>query len=103
MGPLYPKLLGRRFGMAAGVEAVVEASGGELPAAAEELAREVTLLETYDRAGEAIAAWFGAGADSVHLVLPPGRPEDELAEIVDVAAGVVSAYAPTLPLAAVTN
>jgi hypothetical protein len=26
-------------------------------------------------------------------VLPPGRPEEELAEIVEVAAGVVAAYA----------
>jgi alkanesulfonate monooxygenase SsuD/methylene tetrahydromethanopterin reductase-like flavin-dependent oxidoreductase (luciferase family) len=103
MGPLYPRMLAQRFGMAAGVEAVVEADGGELPAAAEELAREVTLLETYERAGDAVAAWFDAGADCVSLVLPPGRPEEELAEIVDVAAGVVSAYAPTMPLAAVTN
>jgi alkanesulfonate monooxygenase SsuD/methylene tetrahydromethanopterin reductase-like flavin-dependent oxidoreductase (luciferase family) len=103
MGPLYPRMLGQRFGMAAGVDAVVAADDGELPAAAEELAREVTLMETYERAGEAIAAWFDAGADSVHLVLPPGRPEDELAEIVDVAAGVVSAYAPTMPLAAVMS
>jgi alkanesulfonate monooxygenase SsuD/methylene tetrahydromethanopterin reductase-like flavin-dependent oxidoreductase (luciferase family) len=106
MGPLYPRMLAERFGMAAGVEAVVAAADKdrpELPAAAEELAREVTLLGTYDQAGETIASWFDAGADSVHLVLPPGFPEDELAEIVDVAAGVVSAYAPTLPLAAITN
>jgi alkanesulfonate monooxygenase SsuD/methylene tetrahydromethanopterin reductase-like flavin-dependent oxidoreductase (luciferase family) len=106
MGPLYPRMLAERFGMAAGVEAVVAAADKdrpELPTAAEELAREVTLLGTYDQAGETIASWFDAGADSVHLVLPPGRPEDELAEIVDVAAGVVSAYAPTLPLAAITN
>ena len=95
MGPLYPRMLGERFGMAAGVDAVVEAADGDgepdLPAAAEELAREVTLLGTYDEAAEAIAAWFAAGADSVQLVLPPGRPEEELAEIVEVAAGVVSA------------
>jgi alkanesulfonate monooxygenase SsuD/methylene tetrahydromethanopterin reductase-like flavin-dependent oxidoreductase (luciferase family) len=98
MGPLYPRMLGQRFGMAAAVDALIEAAHGdrqpELPAVAEDLARDVTLLETYDRAGEAIAAWLAAGADSVHLVLPPGRPEDELAEIVEVAAGVVSANAP---------
>ncbi len=51
-------------------------------------------MATYDQAREAIAAWFAAGADSVDLVLPPGRPEEELAEIVAVAAGVVSANAP---------
>jgi alkanesulfonate monooxygenase SsuD/methylene tetrahydromethanopterin reductase-like flavin-dependent oxidoreductase (luciferase family) len=92
MGPLYPRMLGERFGMAAGVEAVVEASRDkgrpELPAAAEELAAEVTLMATYDGAAAAVAAWFDAGADSVHLVLPPICPEEELAEIVQVAAGV---------------
>ena len=95
MGPLYPRMLGQRFGMAAGVDAVVEAADGnrqpELPAVAEDLAREVTLMGTYDEAGEAIAAWFAAGADSVQLVLPPDRPEEELAEIVKVAASVASA------------
>jgi alkanesulfonate monooxygenase SsuD/methylene tetrahydromethanopterin reductase-like flavin-dependent oxidoreductase (luciferase family) len=103
MGPLYPRMLGQRFGMAVGVNALIEAARGnrqpQLPPVAEDLAREVTLLGTYDRAGEAIAAWFAAGADSVHLVLPPGRPEEELAEIVEVAAGVVSANAPALPVA----
>ena len=52
----------------------------------ESLAREVTLFGTYDEAPEQIAAWLAAGADSVQLVLPPGRPEEELAEIVEVAA-----------------
>ena len=51
----------------------------------------------------AIGAWFDAGADSVALVLPPGRPEAELSELVDVAAGVVSASSRTLPLAAVST
>ena len=95
MGPLYPRMLAERFGMAAGVDAIVRASEGNrkhaLPARSEELAREVTLMGTYDEAGAAIASWFAAGADEVQLVLPPGRSEEELAEIVDVAAGV-SAY-----------
>lgn len=91
MGPLYPRLLADRFGMAAAVRAVVEAPADELPAVAEELAREVTLMGTYDEAADAIAAWFAAGADSVHLVFPPGRPEHELAEIVDVAAALPAA------------
>jgi alkanesulfonate monooxygenase SsuD/methylene tetrahydromethanopterin reductase-like flavin-dependent oxidoreductase (luciferase family) len=94
MGPLYPRMLAERFGMAAGVDAILEAAHGnrepELPTVAEDLAQEVTLLGTYDGAGEAIVAWLAAGADSVYLVLPPGRPEDELAEIVEVAARVVS-------------
>jgi alkanesulfonate monooxygenase SsuD/methylene tetrahydromethanopterin reductase-like flavin-dependent oxidoreductase (luciferase family) len=94
MGPLYPRMLGERFDMAAGVEAVVEAGRDnrepDLPAAAEDLAREVTLMGSYDEAGEAVASWFAAGADSVHLVLPPGRPEEELTEIVRVAAGVAA-------------
>lgn len=97
MGPLYPRMLGQRFGMATGVDALVNAADGdrppELPAVAEDLAHEVTLLGTYDRAGEAIADWFAAGADSLQLVLPPGRPEEELAEIVDVAARFVSVAA----------
>jgi alkanesulfonate monooxygenase SsuD/methylene tetrahydromethanopterin reductase-like flavin-dependent oxidoreductase (luciferase family) len=90
MGPLYPRMLADRFGLRAGVEAVVAAAGGGaepgLPAAAEELAREVTLMATYDDARAAIDAWFAAGADDVSLVLPPGRPEEELAAAVAVAA-----------------
>jgi alkanesulfonate monooxygenase SsuD/methylene tetrahydromethanopterin reductase-like flavin-dependent oxidoreductase (luciferase family) len=93
MGPLYPRTLGQRFGMAAGVEAVVDAAGAsrepDLPAAAEQLAREVTLTGTYDEARAAIAAWSAAGADTISLVLPPGRPEAELAELVDVVAEAV--------------
>jgi alkanesulfonate monooxygenase SsuD/methylene tetrahydromethanopterin reductase-like flavin-dependent oxidoreductase (luciferase family) len=97
MGPLYPRMLGERFGMAAGVRAVVDAAGAapapDLPMAAEELAREVTLMGTYDEAPEAIAAWFAAGADSLDLVLPPGRPAEELDELVEVIAAAVGAPA----------
>jgi alkanesulfonate monooxygenase SsuD/methylene tetrahydromethanopterin reductase-like flavin-dependent oxidoreductase (luciferase family) len=99
MGPLYPWLLARRFGMADAVEAIVNATrdgrAPELPAAAEDLAYEVTLMGSYDLADEAIAVWFATGADGMQLVLPPGRPEEELAEIVQVAAraGVPSARA----------
>jgi alkanesulfonate monooxygenase SsuD/methylene tetrahydromethanopterin reductase-like flavin-dependent oxidoreductase (luciferase family) len=97
MGPLYPRMLAQRFGMATAVDAIVAAAEvsrqPELPAVAEDLAHEVTLMETYDHAREALAVWIAAGADSIHLVLPPGRPEEELAEIVEVAASVVAAYA----------
>jgi alkanesulfonate monooxygenase SsuD/methylene tetrahydromethanopterin reductase-like flavin-dependent oxidoreductase (luciferase family) len=92
MGPLYPRMLGERFGMRAGVDAIVSAAEGEpepdLPAAAEELAREVTLFGTYDEAAETIAAWEAAGVDDLDLVLPPGRPVEQLDELLDVAAGV---------------
>jgi alkanesulfonate monooxygenase SsuD/methylene tetrahydromethanopterin reductase-like flavin-dependent oxidoreductase (luciferase family) len=92
MGPLYPRLLSERFEMAVALDAVVEASADgrrpTLPTAADGLADEVTLMGTYDDAGDAIAAWFRAGADAVQLTLPPGRPEAELIEIVDTAAEV---------------
>jgi alkanesulfonate monooxygenase SsuD/methylene tetrahydromethanopterin reductase-like flavin-dependent oxidoreductase (luciferase family) len=78
--------------MAAALDAVVEASADgrppTLPKAADGLADEVTLMGTYADAGDAIAAWFRAGADAVNLTLPPGRPEAELIEIVDTAAEV---------------
>jgi alkanesulfonate monooxygenase SsuD/methylene tetrahydromethanopterin reductase-like flavin-dependent oxidoreductase (luciferase family) len=93
MGPLYPRMLGRRFGMNEGVAAVAAVARDrrpELPAEAEELAREVTLLGSYDEAGEAIGEWFAAGADSVTLVLPPGRPEAELEDILEVAAALAA-------------
>jgi alkanesulfonate monooxygenase SsuD/methylene tetrahydromethanopterin reductase-like flavin-dependent oxidoreductase (luciferase family) len=91
MGPLYPRMLSRRFGMGGGVSAMIDASdAAQLPVAAEELAHEVTLMDTYDRAGDAIAGWFAAGADTVNLVLPPDRPEHELAELLEVTASVLS-------------
>jgi alkanesulfonate monooxygenase SsuD/methylene tetrahydromethanopterin reductase-like flavin-dependent oxidoreductase (luciferase family) len=90
MGPLYPRLLAERFGMSVAVEAIVRGAQGdgppELPAIAENLARDVTLMGTYEEAPALIDAWFAAGADSVQLVLPPGRLADELTEVVDAAA-----------------
>ncbi len=93
MGPLYPRMLAEGFGMGAGVDALARAAAGgdpELPPAAEELAREVTLLGTYEEAATLIAGWLAAGADTLHLVLPPGRPEEQLAEILEVAAGAMT-------------
>ncbi len=94
MGPIYPKMLGERFGQPAAVEAVIAGAGSdgapELPAVAEDLARDVTLMGTYEEAGQAVAAWAATGVDTVGFVLPPGRPEEELAEIVRVAAGVAT-------------
>ena len=92
MGPLYPRMLGERFGMTAAVDAIVAAADGttqpDLPAVAEDLARDVTLFGTYDDAGAVIAEWFAAGADSLNLVLPPGHPQEELAQFLDVASSV---------------
>ena len=93
MGPLYPRMLAERFGMGAAVAALT-ADGGppaELPGAAEELAREVTLFGTYDTARETLATWFAAGADDVNLVLAPGQPEGALHDVVDAAARAVGA------------
>ena len=83
--------------MDVGVRAVVDAArdgAPELPAAAEELAHEVTMLGTYAEAEQVVGAWLAAGADQVTLVLPPARPEEELAAIVDVA-GRLAAASPT--------
>ena len=52
----------------------------------EPLAREVTLFGTYDEAGDAIAAWFAADADTLDLCLPPGCSEEEMSEIMEVVA-----------------
>jgi alkanesulfonate monooxygenase SsuD/methylene tetrahydromethanopterin reductase-like flavin-dependent oxidoreductase (luciferase family) len=86
MGPIYPRLLAR-FSSARTVQAL-QSGIQQLPALAVELAREVTLFGTYEEGPEQIAAWMAAGADSVQLVLPPGRPEAELAELVEVAATI---------------
>jgi alkanesulfonate monooxygenase SsuD/methylene tetrahydromethanopterin reductase-like flavin-dependent oxidoreductase (luciferase family) len=92
MGPLYPRLLARRLGYGAAVAALLAAAGDDaapaLPAAAETLADDVTLLATHDGVADATAAWFAAGADSVSLVLPPNRPEEELAAMVEAAATI---------------
>ena len=97
MGPLYPRMLGERFGMGAGVRAVIDAARkreSELPGAAEELAHEATLLGTFEDAQRVIGAWLGAGADRVNLVLPPQLPEEELAAVVDVAGRLAAATTP---------
>jgi alkanesulfonate monooxygenase SsuD/methylene tetrahydromethanopterin reductase-like flavin-dependent oxidoreductase (luciferase family) len=90
MGPLYPRLLRDRFGFADQVDALLGANDGEapprLPAAAEELAREVTVMGTYDEAPGAVRAWLEAGVDAIDLVLPLGVPEEHLREMLEAAA-----------------
>ena len=90
MGPLYPRMLRDQFGFAQEVDALLRANedGGapRLPAAAERLAREVTLMATYDQAPDEIRQWLEAGADSIDLVLPLGLPEERLREMLEAAA-----------------
>lgn len=100
MGPLYPRMLAERFAMADAVAAVVNADGdggeSDLPASALGLAEDVTLCGTYERAGDLMSTWMQAGADSLTLVLPPGRPEEQLAELIDVVADAVASARPVL-------
>jgi alkanesulfonate monooxygenase SsuD/methylene tetrahydromethanopterin reductase-like flavin-dependent oxidoreductase (luciferase family) len=90
MGPLYPRMLRDRFGFASEVDALLDANrnGGmpRLPAAAERLARDVTLMGTYDEAADVVRLWLDAGADTVDLVLPLGLPEEKLREMLEAAA-----------------
>lgn len=90
MGPLYPRMLRDQFGFAHEVDALLgaNASGGppQLPAAAERLAREVTVMGTYDEAPDIVRRWLEEGADAIDLVLPLGLPEAQLHEMLRAAA-----------------
>jgi alkanesulfonate monooxygenase SsuD/methylene tetrahydromethanopterin reductase-like flavin-dependent oxidoreductase (luciferase family) len=90
MGPLYPRILREHFGFGREIDALLAANDGDgppqLPADAERLAREVTLMATYDDAPRTIQDWLEAGADTVDLVLPLGLPEAQLAEMLEAAA-----------------
>lgn len=90
MGPLYPRMLREQFGFANEVDALLAANGSgglpRLPAAAERLARDVTVMGTYDEAPDAVRLWLEAGADSIDLVLPLGLPEEQLREMLEAAA-----------------
>jgi alkanesulfonate monooxygenase SsuD/methylene tetrahydromethanopterin reductase-like flavin-dependent oxidoreductase (luciferase family) len=90
MGPLYPRVLRDHFGYAREVDALLEANDGggrpRLPAAAERLADDVTVLATYHEAPDAIRRWLDEGADTVDLVLPLGVDEERLTEMLAAAA-----------------
>lgn len=92
MGPLYPRMLRDYFGFAREVDALLEANtnGGvpRLPATAEPLAREVTLLGTYEQAPGLVRGWLEGGADAVSLVMPLGLPEERWHEMLEAAAPV---------------
>jgi alkanesulfonate monooxygenase SsuD/methylene tetrahydromethanopterin reductase-like flavin-dependent oxidoreductase (luciferase family) len=87
MGPLYPRMLRNHFGYADEVDALLDANrdGGmpRLPASAERLARDVTVMGTYDEAPQAARLWLEAGADTVDVVLPLGFPEEQLREMLE--------------------
>ncbi len=90
MGPIYPRILRETFGFAGEVDALLEANadGGppRLPAESEALAREVTVMGTYDDAPALVEEWLEAGADAISLVLPLGLPEERLHEMLAAAA-----------------
>src|SRR4051812_48460523 len=94
MGPLYPRMLRDHFGFADEVDALLGANEGggppQLPSAAEVLAREVTVMGTYDEAPDAVGAWLEAGADAIDAVLPLGLPEEQLQEMLQAAAPAAS-------------
>jgi alkanesulfonate monooxygenase SsuD/methylene tetrahydromethanopterin reductase-like flavin-dependent oxidoreductase (luciferase family) len=90
MGPLYPRILRDHFGFAEEVDALLAANrdGGmpRLPASAERLARDLTVMGTYDEAPDAARLWLDAGADTVDVVLPIGFPEEQLREMLEAVA-----------------
>ena len=90
MGPLYPRMLRDQFGFAPEVDALLDANADSgpprLPAAAERLARDVTVMGSYDQAPDAVRLWLEAGADMIDLVLPLGVPEGQHREMLEAAA-----------------
>lgn len=90
MGPLYPRVLRDQFGFGEEIDALLDANanGGppRLPASAERLAGEVTVMSTYDEAPQAVRAWLDAGADAIDVVLPLGLCEKQLREMLAAAA-----------------
>ena len=98
MGPLYPRMLRDRFGFRDEVDALLAANASEgsprLPAASERLAREVTVMGTYDQAPDAVREWLAAGADEIDLVLPLGVPEEQLREMLEAARQPTNSLSP---------
>jgi alkanesulfonate monooxygenase SsuD/methylene tetrahydromethanopterin reductase-like flavin-dependent oxidoreductase (luciferase family) len=90
MGPFYRKLLTERLGYGKEVDALLTANRDKktpiLPGAAERLARDVTLMGTFDEAPERIEEWRVAGADGIALVLPPWGDLSYLLDVIDAAA-----------------
>jgi alkanesulfonate monooxygenase SsuD/methylene tetrahydromethanopterin reductase-like flavin-dependent oxidoreductase (luciferase family) len=89
MGPLYRQTL-LRLGHARAVEAVLAANPtprtSEVPETAEVLLDELTLWGDRRRARESLDRWYDAGAQLPTLVLPPGRPVEDLEHVLEVMA-----------------
>lgn len=80
MGPLYARTL-RDAGFSEAVDAVLTAAAegaNHLPQAASVLLDELTVQGDAASARAALDRWYDAGAEMPVIVLPPGRPVDEL-------------------------
>ena len=86
MGPLYPRMLRERFGYGAEIDALLAANSDPrrpvLPRAAERLARDVTLMATFDDVVRALAEWQDC-SDRIGVILPFGAEPSELERLVD--------------------
>lgn len=90
MGPLYRETL-VRLGHAAAVDDVLAANPTgrthDVPASARALLDELTLWGDRDRARASLDQWYDAGAELPTLVLPPGRPVEELEHVLEAMSG----------------
>ncbi|GAA4874874.1 LLM class flavin-dependent oxidoreductase [Actinomycetospora straminea] len=81
MGPLYPHTL-RAHGFGAAVDEVVAANPTarttEVPESADVLLEELTICGDAEAGRAALERWRAAGAEEPAIVLPPGRPVEEL-------------------------
>ncbi len=86
MGPLYRETL-VRLGHGHAVEEVLAANPTrrtfDVPESARELLDELTLWGDTQQAREALDRWYAAGAQLPTVVLPPGRPVEELDHMLD--------------------
>ncbi len=86
MGPLYRQSL-LRLGHGHAVEEVLAANPTrrtfDVPESARVLLDELTLWGDTEQAREALDCWYAAGAQMPTVVLPPGRPIEELDHMLD--------------------
>jgi alkanesulfonate monooxygenase SsuD/methylene tetrahydromethanopterin reductase-like flavin-dependent oxidoreductase (luciferase family) len=86
MGPLYRETL-LRLGHGRAVEEILAANPTrhtfDVPEPARVLLDELTLWGDQQQAQEALERWYAAGAQMPTVVLPPGRPLEELEHMID--------------------
>ena len=86
MGPLYRDTL-TRLGHGAAVQAVLAANPTsrtfEVPERARGLLDELTLWGEAEHARAGLDRWYASGAQAPALILPPGRPLEELDHILE--------------------